>query len=88
MEKQLIEVELRDENGNICLSNRHDLSEQLMDQIQTRIDEKIGGLLCFDHVQVPISIFEFSKRRWVVKITCCCGPQLDLVEKRLKENFQ
>jgi hypothetical protein len=88
MHKTLIEVELRDLKGRICLTEQQDDNDEpAINEFQRRIEENIGGLLCFDHIHVPECKATYSINRWVIRIDCCCCDQLDQVEYRLKRTF-
>jgi hypothetical protein len=88
MIKQVIEVELRDRTGNTFLRDQKDAhTGEVIRKFEKRIYEEVGGMLCLDHFSVPHCSPEYSNRRWVVKITCCCEHQMDAVENRLYNAF-
>ena len=86
METQLLEIELRDGSGNVCLTSSGDTA--WIQNFQDRIEEKIGGMLCLDHMYVPASKPDYINRRWVIKVACCCMNQSKKVEDRLNHYFK
>lgn len=56
-------------------------------QLLNIIDDKIGGMLCFDHFCLPDSRSSFVDRRWAINIGCCCEKHAREVEERLKDIF-
>jgi hypothetical protein len=88
MNNPIIEVELRDKGGKLCLNEREDTQyNQVIRLFETRIYEEVGGILCFDHYHVPTLEPQYSKGRWAVRITCCCEEHMNAVESRLHEQF-
>jgi hypothetical protein len=85
MKTQVLEIELRDRKGNICLTRAED--RVWTGNFQGRIEDKIGGMLCIEHKHIPQTEAVYSKRRWVVKVTCCCQNQTIAVEERLYHCF-
>jgi hypothetical protein len=53
-------------------------------QLINIIDDKIGGILCFDHYCLPDSRSSNTGDRWTININCCCEKQAQQVEERLK----
>ena len=89
MNKQVIEVELRDLRGKTYLQEKKDAqNEHLISKFEHRISEEVGGLLCMDHFHLPECEPVYTRRRWVVKVTCCCQDQMDQVEERLNTAFK
>lgn len=89
MNKQVIEVELRDVRGRTYLQDRRDAQNvQLISKFETRIQEEVGGMLCLYHFHLPECEPVYTRQRWVIKITCCCQHQLDDVEERLNTAFK
>ena len=56
-------------------------------QLINIIDEKIGGMLCFDHYCLPDSRSRWLSNRWAININCCCEKHAQQVEERLKDIF-
>ena len=56
-------------------------------QLINIIDERIGGMLCFEHFGLPDARSSFMDRQWAINITCCCEKHAQLVEDRLKTIF-
>ena len=89
MNKQVIEVELRDLRGKTYLQEKKDAQNvHLISKFEHRISEEVGGLLCRDHFHLPECEPVYTRRRWVVKVTCCCQDQMDQVEERLNTAFK
>jgi hypothetical protein len=53
-------------------------------QLINIIDDKIGGILCFDHYCLPDARSSNTGDRWTININCCCEKQAQQVEERLK----
>jgi hypothetical protein len=85
MKTQILEIELRDRKGNICLTTAED--KAWTSNFHGTIQDKVGGMLCIDHMHIPQTEPVYSKRRWVVKVTCCCQQQTNAVEERLYHSF-
>jgi hypothetical protein len=56
-------------------------------QLINIIDEKLGGMLCFDHFCLPDSRSSFMDGQWAININCCCERHAQQVEERLKAIF-
>ena len=56
-------------------------------QLINIIDDKIGGMLCFDHFCLPDSRSSCIDNRWAINIGCCCEKHAQQVEERLKDLF-
>lgn len=56
-------------------------------QLINIIDDKIGGMLCFDHYCLPDCRSSCIGRQWVININCCCEKHAQQVEERLKYLF-
>ena len=56
-------------------------------QLINMIDDKVGGLLCFDHYCLPDARSSYLHNRWAINIHCCCEKHAQLVEARLKTLF-
>jgi hypothetical protein len=56
-------------------------------QLMNIIDEKIGGMLCFDHYCLPDPRSNYVHNQWAININCCCEKHAQLVEARLKTLF-
>jgi len=85
MKTHVLEVELRDRYGNVCLTSAQDRG--WTSNFQERIENKTGGMLCIDHMQIPQTQPAYLKQRWVVKVTCCCHKHTIAVEQRLYHCF-
>lgn len=89
MNKQIIEVELRDWRGKTYLQEKRDAHNvHLISRFESRIQEEVGGMLCMFHYHLPECEPVYTRHRWVVKVTCCCQHQIDLVEERLNTAFK
>jgi hypothetical protein len=89
MYKQIIEVELRDLRGKTYLQEKKDAQNlHLISKFENRITEEVGGMLCMNHFHLPDCEPVYTRRRWVVKVTCCCQEQMDQVEHRLNTAFK
>jgi len=89
MNKQVIEVELRDLKGKTFLQDKKDaVNLQLISKFENRIYEEVGGMLCMYHFHLPQCEPVYTRHRWVIKITCCCQQQLEEVEYRLNTAFK
>jgi hypothetical protein len=89
MNKQVIEVELRDVKGRTYLQDRKNAeNHQLISKFESRIYEEVGGMLCMYHYHLPECEPVYTRNRWVIKICCCCQRQLDSVEDRLNTVFR
>ena len=55
--------------------------------LHVKIQEEIGGILCFDHMALPDSRTKFNDNGWLIQIKCCCSCQRDNVRKRLDDLF-
>lgn len=89
MNKQVIEVELRDWKGRTYLQERTDAQNMhLISRFESRISEEVGGMLCMYHFHLPQCEPVYTRHRWVVKVTCCCQEQMDHVEERLNTAFK
>jgi hypothetical protein len=56
-------------------------------QLINIIDDKIGGMLCFDHFGLPDLRSSCIDGRWAINISCCCEKHAQHVEERLKCTF-
>ena len=56
-------------------------------QLINIIDDKIGGMLCFDHFCLPDLRSSCINDRWAINIGCCCENHAQHVEQRLKDMF-
>jgi len=89
MNKQVIEVELRDLKGKTFLQEKKDaVNLQLISRFENRIYEEVGGMLCMYHYHLPECEPVYTRHRWVIKISCCCQQQLEDVEFRLNTAFR
>jgi hypothetical protein len=89
MNKQVIEVELRDQRGKTYLQEKQDAQNvYLISKFESRIYEEIGGMLCMQHFHLPECEPVYTRHRWVVKVDCCCQQQMDEVEERLNAAFK
>jgi hypothetical protein len=53
-------------------------------QLINIIEDKIGGMLCFDHFCLPDLHSRCIGDRWAININCCCEEHAQQVEERLK----
>lgn len=53
-------------------------------QFQEQLEEIIGGMLCTQHVNLPVmQPLCDTEDGWVLKIACCCKMQFQSVHERV-----
>lgn len=83
-----IEVEVRDYSSRQLLTIESDpLEISLINTLRDTLDEKLGGMLCMNHFQLPSCTSEYTRGRWVVSVTGCCRHHMNMVERRLQEMY-
>lgn len=64
------------------------LDHVFLDKEHLKMSNQLAGLLCTNHVRLPTVQKAFVDDRWVIRIHGCCVNHLDLIEKRLDENYK
>lgn len=47
------------------------------------IEEEIGGVLCFDHYNLPGLTVSHKGKNWIMRIKCCCDNHQDQLHERV-----
>ena len=89
--KNSIVLELRFSDASEQLLSYHGDSinpeTEYIYQLINIIDEKVGGMLCFEHFCLPDSRSSYDDNKWAINIHCCCEKHAEKVEERLKLLF-
>ena len=61
----------------------------VINQFQEQLEEIIGGMLCVQHVNLPVMRpLSDTENEWVLKIDCCCKIQFQSVRERVNLLFK
>ncbi len=47
------------------------------------IEEEIGGVLCFEHVNLPGLTVSHKGKNWIMRISCCCDDHQEQLHERV-----
>jgi hypothetical protein len=78
-----IDIEMTDGGKLITSDKSTDFVYKYLVRLEVmKTQEKVSGLICFDHHNFPIIEPTISKELIVIRIRCCCEKFLNLVDQR------